>query len=134
MVFAVSHGGRLIATSESSGARVWTRNVASTQMPWVAGDSVFVVDTSGKLMALSRGDGEIRWANSLPQSTRWNGPVLAGGKLWLVSGEGLLVGVDARTGQVIDNVDLDTDVFVSPVVAGGRMYILDDDADLIALN
>ncbi len=134
MVFAVSHGGRLIATSESSGARVWTRNVASTQMPWVAGDSVFVVDTSGKLMALSRGDGEIRWANSLPQSTRWNGPVLAGGKLWLVSGEGLLVGVDARTGQVIDNVNLDTDVFVSPVVAGGRMYILDDDADLIALN
>lgn len=134
VVFAVSHGGRMIATSESSGARIWTRNVASTQMPWVAGDAVFVVDTSGKLLALSRNDGEVRWASELPKSPHWNGPVLAGGKLWLVSGEGLLVGVDARTGQVISNVDLDTDVFVTPVVAGGRMYILTDDADLIALN
>jgi len=134
VVFAVSHGGRMIATSESSGARIWTRNVASTQMPWVAGDSVFVVDTSGKLIALSRNDGEVRWASELPQSPRWNGPVLAGGKLWLVSGEGLLVGVDARNGQVIDNVDLDEDVFVTPVVAGGRMYILTDDAELIGLN
>jgi outer membrane protein assembly factor BamB len=103
-------------------------------MPWVAGDAVFVVDTSGKLLALSRNDGEVRWAAELPKSPHWNGPVLAGGKLWLVSGEGLLVGVDARTGQVISNVDLDTDVFVTPVVAGGRMYILTDDADLIALN
>lgn len=133
-VFAVSHGGRMIATSESSGARIWTRNVASTQMPWVAGDTVFVVDTSSKLIALSRNDGEVRWASELPQSSRWNGPVLAGGKLWVISEEGLLVGVDARNGQVIDNVDLDTDVFVTPVVAGGRMYILTDDAELIALN
>jgi outer membrane protein assembly factor BamB len=60
--------------------------------------------------------------------------VLAGGKLWLVSGEGLLVGVDARTGQALSQVDLGTQVFVTPVVAGGRMYILADNAQLIALN
>jgi outer membrane protein assembly factor BamB len=46
----------------------------------------------------------------------------------------LLVGTDARTGQSSSKIDLDTDVFVTPVVAGGRMYILSDDADLIALN
>jgi hypothetical protein len=60
--------------------------------------------------------------------------VLAGGKAWVVSGEGLLVGVDARTGQVLTQVDLGTEVFVTPVVAGGRMYILADNATLIALN
>jgi hypothetical protein len=60
--------------------------------------------------------------------------VLAGGRLWLVSGEGLLVGADARSGQVITQVDLGTPVFVTPVVAGGRMYILADNAKLIALN
>ncbi|MGH6866867.1 MAG: PQQ-binding-like beta-propeller repeat protein [Methyloceanibacter sp.] len=134
VVFAVSHGGRMIATSASSGARVWTRNIASTQMPWVAGEAVYVVDTSGRLMALGRGDGGVRWVSELPHSVRWSGPVLAGGKLWVISGEGLLVGADARTGQLIDQVDLDTDVFVTPVVAGGRMYIFDDDAELIALN
>ena len=123
----------MIAVSESSGERLWTRNLASTQMPWVAGDTVYVVDINGKLIALARADGKVRWVSQLP-SGRWSGPVLAGSKLWLVSGEGLLVGADARTGQVITQLDLDTPVFVAPVVAGGRMYILADNASLIALN
>jgi outer membrane protein assembly factor BamB len=134
VVFAVSHGGKMIAWSESSGERIWSRNLASTQMPWVAGDTVYVVDLSGKLLALARADGNVRWVINLPESSRWSGPVLAGGKLWLVSGQGLLIGADARTGQLVSNIDLGTAVFVSPVVAGGRMYILADDAELIALN
>lgn len=134
MVFAVSHGGKMIASSESSGERVWTRNIASTQMPWVAGDTVFVVDVTGKLLALSRQDGAVRWVKDLPQGSRWSGPVLAGSRLWLISGQGLLVGADARTGEVGPQLNLDTAVFISPIVAGGRMYILADDAELIALN
>jgi hypothetical protein len=51
-----------------------------------------------------------------------------------VSGEGLLVAADAHSGQVLSNLDLDTRVYVSPIVAGGRMYILADNATLIALN
>jgi outer membrane protein assembly factor BamB len=134
VVYAVSHGGRMIATSLASGARVWTKNIASTQMPWVAGDAVFVVDVSGRLMALGRNDGQVRWVSELPRAARWSGPVLAGNQVWVISSEGLLVGTDARTGQISSKIDLDTDVFVTPVVAGGRMYILSDDADLIALN
>ena len=134
VVYAVSHGGKMVAVSESSGERLWTRNLASTQMPWIAGDTVYVVDLAGKLIALARADGKVRWTADLPASMRWNGPVLAGGRLWLVSGEGLLVGADARTGQLSTQIDLGTAVFVSPVVAGGRMYILADDAELIALN
>jgi outer membrane protein assembly factor BamB len=134
VVFAVSHGGKMIATSESNGERLWTRNIGSTQMPWVAGDTVYVVDLGGKLWALSRSDGAVRWATDLPPGGRWSGPVLAGGRLWLVSGDGLLIGADARSGQVLSNLDLGTAVYVSPVVAGGRMYILADNATLIALN
>ncbi len=134
VVYAVSHGGKMIATSEATGERLWTRNVAGTQMPWVAGDTVYVVDVTGKLLALTRTDGKLRWLVDLPASSRWSGPVLAGGKLWLVSADGLLVGADARTGEVTSKLDLRTDVFVSPIVAAGRMYILTDNAQLIALN
>jgi outer membrane protein assembly factor BamB len=134
VVFAVSHGGKMIAASEATGERLWTRNLASTQMPWVAGDTVYAVDLGGKLIALARADGQVRWASDLPGSSRWSGPVLAGGRLWLVSGEGVLVGADARSGQIVSNLDLGTPVFISPVVAGGRMYILADNAELIALN
>ena len=133
VVYAVSHGGRMVATSLASGARVWTRNIASTQMPWVAGDTIFVVDVSGRLMALGRNDGQARWVAELP-SSRWSGPVLAGNQVWVISSKGVLMGVDARSGQVTSQIDLDEDVFVAPVVAGGRMYIITDDAELIALN
>ena len=134
VVFVVGHGGKMIAVSETAGDRLWSNNVTSTQMPWPAGDTVYVVDVNGKLMALTRAEGKVRWLTDLPRSSRWNGPVLAGGKLWLVSAEGSLVGVDARSGQLSSTTALGEKVFVSPVVAGGRMYILADNATLIALN
>ena len=134
VVYAVSHGGKMIASSEATGERIWTRSVAGTQMPLVAGDTVYVVDVTGKLLALARADGKLRWVVDLPSSARWSGPVLGGGKLWLVSADGLLVGADARTGEVVSKLDLGTAVFVSPIVAEGRMYILTDRANLIALN
>jgi outer membrane protein assembly factor BamB len=134
VVYAVSHGGKMIAVAESSGERLWTKSITSTQMPWVAGEIVYVVDVSGKLMALARGDGKVRWVAELPGNTRWNGPVVAGGRVWVVSGEGALVSVDAATGQIGGTTQLGEKVYITPVVAGGRMYILADDATLIALN
>ena len=117
-----------------TGERLWTLNVGSTQMPWIAGDNVYLVDLGGKLVAIGRADGKVRWTSELPGRRPWNGPVLAGGKLWLVSGMASWSGRDARTGQLSTQLDLGTPVFVSPVVAGGHMYILADNAELIALN
>lgn len=134
ILFAVGHSGRMIATSADNGARLWTKSVRSTQMPWVAGDNVFVVDVTGKLIALTRREGKIRWATDLPQQSKWNGPVLAGGRLWLVSSSGLIVGVDAKTGAVSTQTNIDESVYIAPVVASGRMYILTDKARLFAFN
>jgi len=133
-VFAAGHAGRMVATQLSSGERLWSINVPSTQTPWVAGDSVFVVDTSGQLMALARESGNIQWTVQLPGSNNWSGPVLAGGKLWLASDKGALINVDALTGKVLGQQDLGDPVYVSPVVAQKRMYVLTDKARLIALN
>ena len=134
VVFAGSRAGRLIATKLATGERVWSREMQAAQTPWVAGDAVFVVDTGNNLYALGRNDGKVRWASALPKARTWSGPTLAGGKLWLASNEGLLVGVDAKTGQVATKRDLGDSIFVSPVVASGRMFVLTDDAELIAMN
>jgi outer membrane protein assembly factor BamB len=134
IVFAVGHAGRMVATKAATGERLWSMNVASTQMPWVAGDTVFVVDTSGKLFAVSRDQGKIRWTANLPGGAKWSGPTLASGKLWLASNTGQLVGVDAATGRVTTQQALGDPVYVAPVVAQNRMFVLTDDAKLIALN
>ncbi|MCH8239265.1 MAG: PQQ-binding-like beta-propeller repeat protein [Proteobacteria bacterium] len=134
VVFAVGNSGRMIATALKSGERLWTKTIYSTQMPWPAGDFVYVVDTKGVLMALTRKAGKVRWLTELPQTTGWSGPVLAGGRLWLASAEGVMVSVDAKTGSIMSQRDLGTAIFIAPIVASGRMYVLTDKARLLALK
>jgi outer membrane protein assembly factor BamB len=133
-VFAVGHAGRMIAAAQKTGERLWSLSVPGIQAPWVAGDSVFVVDTSGQLMAIAKRDGKIQWTAKLPGASTWSGPVLAGNRLWLTSNKGHLVGVDAATGKVASTQDLGQPIYIAPVVAAGRMYVLTDKARLIALN
>ena len=134
VVFAVGHAGRMVATNAKTGERLWQLNVAGTQTPWVAGETVFVVDTSGRLMALSRRDGKVQWTAQLPAAKVWTGPTLAGGALWLTSNKGLLVSVDAMTGKLGGQVDVGNPVYIAPVVAGGKMFVLTDNAKLVAFN
>jgi outer membrane protein assembly factor BamB len=134
IVFAVGHSGRMVATSVRTGERLWSINVPSIQAPCIGGDYVFVVDTGGQLIAIDRKDGKVVWSVKLPDATTWSGPVLAGSRLWLTSNKGHLVGVDAATGKIESRQDLGSPVFIAPVVAGGRMYVLTDKAKLIALS
>jgi outer membrane protein assembly factor BamB len=133
-VFAAGHAGRMVATQAGTGERLWQLNIPSTQPPAVAGGSVFVVDTQGQLLAISRQDGKVQWTIKLPENSAWVGPTLAGGTLWLASARGKLVGVDALTGRTTVEKDIGTAVYVAPIVAQERMYILTDSAKLIALN
>jgi outer membrane protein assembly factor BamB len=132
--FAVGHAGRMVATQLQSGERLWSINVPGTQTPWVAGSSVFVVDTQGQLMAISRHDGKVQWTTKLPGNAAWAGPTLAGGTLWLASTSGSLIGVEANTGRVLGQKELGDPVYIAPIVAQGRMYVFTDSAKLIALN
>lgn len=134
IVYAIGHSGRMVATRQSDGERVWSLEVPGIQAPLVAGDSVFVVDTGGQMMAISKADGRMAWTVRLPGPTTWSGPVLAGGKLWAASNKGNLVGVDAATGRVVQQLNVGQPVYVAPVVAQGRLYVLTDQARLIAFN
>ncbi|MDX2288099.1 MAG: PQQ-binding-like beta-propeller repeat protein [Hyphomicrobiaceae bacterium] len=133
-VFAVGHAGRMVATSALTGERLWSANIPSINRPWAAGDTVYVADTEGQLIALARQDGSVRWTVRLPGSKTWSGPTLAGGLLWVVSSTGQLIGADAATGRVAHQSEVGGPAYIAPVVAGGRMFVLRDDAQLVALN
>jgi outer membrane protein assembly factor BamB len=133
VVYAAGHGGRMIATTQKTGERIWSLSVSSIEQPWVAGDSVFVVDTGGQLIAITRSDGKVRWSTKLGPGT-WSGPVLAGNRLWVVSSKGQLASVEPTSGKIAASDNLGYTIFIAPVVAGGRMFILTDDARLLAFH
>lgn len=136
VVYAVSVSGRIIAVSLSTGERLWTRNVGSAFTPIVAGDAIFVVSLEGEMVALDRSTGDPRWVTSLPKEKRetWAGPVLAGGSLWAGSSKGRMVSISPSNGQITGTRKIGDPIGQSPIVAGGRMYVLANNGNLIALN
>lgn len=142
-VFAIGHGGRMVALDLPTGQRVWERNFAGVSTPWVAGDWVFALTVEGQLVALSRGEGRVRWVTQLPQfrkmkskrgDIRWFGPVLASDRLWVTSSTGLLASVNPQTGEIGSQIDLDDEIYLPPVVADGSIFVLTDKGRLMALR
>ena len=142
-VFAISHAGRLVSIDERTGERVWTRDIAGVQTPWVSGGFIFLVNLDAQLIALSRRDGRIRWITQLQRyrneerlidPIQWSGPVLAGERLLLVSSQGVLARVSPYTGELTEQRELPDGAYIPPVVAKETVYILTDDAELIALR
>ncbi len=138
IVYAVSVSGRMIATGLADGERIWTRNFSGVHTPAIAGDSLFAVDVDGRLVAFDRLTGEVLWLIELPEDDRdperWAGPVIAGGRLWLASTQGRMVSVDPVTGQLGTERSVGDPVRMQPIVAANRIYVLTDDANLVAFN
>jgi outer membrane protein assembly factor BamB len=140
-VFAIGEGGRMASYELLSGQRLWELNIGGVSTPLVVGDWVFVVTDKAKLFCITRATGKVRWISELPAwrkpkkktgAIRWRGPILAGGKLILVSTEGALVHVDPATGKVNYETELNDGVSLSPVVADNMLYLLSDDGRLLA--
>ena len=141
LVLAVSHSGRMVAIDERSGARAWEQEIGGVEMPWAAGEFVFVLSNEGEVVAVTREAGRIRWVAALerwgnPEARRdpifWSGPVLAGGRLWVVSTRGDLVALSPDDGREVGRAELPGGAFLAPVVANGTLYTLTDNGTLIA--
>ena len=141
LVFAVSHSGRLAAIDFRSGERVWERNVGGTQTPWVAGDYIYVLSIDSELICLSRRGGAIRWITELPQfgnmkkrkdPIEWSGPVLAGDRLIVVSSRARAYSISPYTGDILGQIEMPEGTLIPPIVADNTVFILTDEAELLA--
>lgn len=143
LVYVVSHAGRFAAIDIRSGQRVWDIALASLQMPWVAGDYIFVVSIDAQLACIRREDGAIVWVSQLRRFTKekkkqgriaWAGPVLAGDHLILVSTQGDVVKVSPQDGAVLEEKEIGDGFTVAPVVADEMIFVLSEKGKLTALK
>lgn len=141
LVYAIGLGGLLAALDLRSGRRVWQRDVAGANTPWLAGNFLYLVSTEQKLAAIGKDDGSVHWQTDLPRFKNpkrnkglitWTGPVLVGGKLVLVSDHAKMAVVDPITGALVTTTDLTDTGSTPPTVAQGMMLVLTDDAMLTA--
>lgn len=137
IVSAISFSGRLVAIDERTGNRVWQREISGSQTPWMAGNHMFVLSADNQLIAMGRENGSIRWITDLPrfdddEPVVLNGPILAGGRLIVAGTDGRVFEVAPENGKLLREWDAGATISVSPIVAGGTLYLLGRDATLTA--
>jgi len=145
-VYAIGLGGLMVCIDLRSGRRLWEREIASDQSPWVVGEWVYVVTVDQALVAINRQDGAIAWITQLPQwqdpkkqedPIRWLGPVLAGARLFVAGSAGddsEMQVVDPFNGKVFDHIPLPGPAAEAPLAANGMVFVVTDDGVLLALR
>lgn len=141
LVIAVSFSGKMVAIDQSTGTRIWQRDIASTNTPWVSGNLVFALSTNNELIALSLINGDMFWITALPKfedeedredPISWSGPIMVNNTLILAGSNGELVQINTNDGSIIKTVRTKKNVQISPIVANGALYLLSEDGTLSA--
>ncbi len=120
---------------------VWQAEVSSSETPWVAGNTVYVMSADYKLMAFNGATGEILWITEVQKYQdlkdregllAWAGPIMAGGRLILAGSDGRMVEYNPLNGAEIAKWSVKKAINIAPIVSGGALYLLGEDGSLLA--
>ena len=140
-VYAVSHSGVFSSIELRTGNEHWNLPVTSVSSPWPVGDVVYVSDTAGEIICVSRENGQVYWVTDMNKGIKkrknqalWSGPVLASNRLVIVSDKGEIAALDPKTGEIQKRIKIGTDALMSPIASGPYLYVVTETAELIAIR
>jgi outer membrane protein assembly factor BamB len=144
-VYVGVQSGTTVALDATTGERLWSTQEGATSPVWVAGNDVFLVSDMNQIVRVSAETGEKIWAQDLPLFVKSRprrqkevyahyGPVLAGNRLIVASGDGPLRSFDPASGDLISQVDIPGGAASNPVIAGRTLYVLSARGQLLAFR
>ena len=144
-LYAGSGAGRTVAMSASSGEQQWSASEGALGPVAVAGGSIFLVNDEARLVRLDAATGEVIWSVEMPYFTKDKikkrkgiyahyGPVLAGGRVMVVSSDGLLRAFDPADGTLAYTAEIPGGAAAQPAVAGGTLYVVGGSGQLHAFR
>ncbi|MEO0816551.1 MAG: PQQ-binding-like beta-propeller repeat protein [Pseudomonadota bacterium] len=143
LVIVANQSGVTAGIDGRSGNRIWAQGIGSTQAPALAGEYIFIAGTDATLAALEAETGRVYWATQMVPfrdmddekgRLSYSGPIVAGGRVIVVSSQGDMVAFDPQTGQPVDRIDLGERVYLEPIAVGEHLFVLTDDARLLAIR
>ncbi|MCB5409969.1 PQQ-like beta-propeller repeat protein [Pseudogemmobacter faecipullorum] len=144
-LYAGTGAGRTVAMDAASGERIWSAEEGALGPMAIAGGSLFLVSDEARLARLDAASGKVIWAVALPYFdaekvkkrkaiTAHYGPVLAGGRLWVASSDGVLRGFSPQDGSLTASVEIPGGAASQPAVAGGTLYVVSNSGQLLAFR
>ncbi|WP_395647585.1 PQQ-binding-like beta-propeller repeat protein [Terricaulis sp.] len=108
--------------------------------PVIADGRLFFLDADHRLHAVGADDGHRLWARQLrpehgrDRVARGGGVAVSNGRVFVTTGFGFLVALNAETGEEIWRTQSSAPFHSAPTVAGGRVYAITNDSELIAFS
>ena len=145
-IYAATAGGRAVAVGLQDGKIRWEAEEGAQGTMAVAGGAVFFVNDQARLVRLSAGDGAKVWEVDLPRYVKADkprrlksifpayGPVMAGGRLWVASGDGVLRSFNPTDGSPLGEVALPAGAASRPITLAGMLVLMTEKGDLIGLR
>ncbi len=143
-LYVANQAGKMASIDVSTGLTRWTATEGSSNPVWPEGDSVFVVSDAAELVRLDASSGNRIWSSPLPGDKPASflgrikavyanfGPILAGQRLIVASGDGFIRFFDPVSGKLAGSASISGGAASSPIVASGRMYLINAQGQLTA--
>ena len=137
--------GRTVALDVGSGEKKWSADEGAIGPLAIAGGSVFLVNDQARLIRLDAASGEKIFDVEMPYFEAakakkhkaiyaYYGPVLAGGRLWVASSEGILRGFSPIDGSLVATAAIPGGAATQPAVAAGTLYVVSKNGQLLAFR
>lgn len=144
-IYAGTAAGRTAAIDTGTGQRMWTATEGALNAPLVVGGSVFVVNDQARLVRMDASSGAVIWQAEMPYFVKEKpkrrkgiyahyGPVLAGGRIAVVSSDGLLRMFNPTDGALLATAEIPGGAAAAPALAGGVLYVVGRNGQLHAFR
>ena len=145
VTYAGNASGRTIAMSSSSGDLLWSAPEGALGPVLPVGGSLFLVNDEARLVRLDAATGAVIWSVEMPYFvdekvkrrkaiTAHYGPVLAGGRIVVASGDGMLRLFSPTDGTLVGTAQIPGGAAAQPALAGGLLYVVGGNGQLHAFR
>ncbi|MGQ0565706.1 MAG: outer membrane protein assembly factor BamB family protein [Gemmobacter sp.] len=135
VTYVGNQSGRTMAVETETGKRLWTARDGAYGPVLVVGGAVYLVNDEARLVRLDAATGDTVWSVEMPyflkdkprkrqEITAHFGPVLAGGRLVVVSGDGLVRLFNPVDGTMTATAEIPGGAASQPALAGGLLFVL----------
>ncbi len=138
-IYAVGNSDVTAAIDYRTGEKKWQQSVGGMNMPWLAGETLFILSDNHSLSALNKNNGKILWRIPLLEEydlkersdIYLSGPVLINNRLLVTASNGDIYAFSPQNGRLLSKQNLEKGLPLSPVAAQGNIIFTSSDADLI---
>lgn len=128
-IFTPTFSDKFLVYDFNDGSKIWELKISSISQVTISGESLYIIDTLGKLLCLDSKTGKLLWAvqlknNSKGEEIRWFGPLLTSNKLIVVNSFGTILSLSPFTGKTLSKINFSEEFVISPLQVKDEVILI----------